>query len=199
VPYFPLFINLEGLTCVIAGGGGVALRKAQVLLDFGASIRALDPRPSVAFTDLARNQGPRFSLICRTYQGPEDLSGAALALAASGDRALNRRFARDAAAAGIPVNAADDPGACGFFFPAIVRRGGLVAGISTSGLCPRFAARLREELERSWPASWDEALEKLAAERQNLRGSVSAAETVKALDERISGLLAGDRGEGESR
>ena len=174
----------------------MALRKAQVLLDFGASIRALDPHPSAAFTGLAQSQGRRFNLICRAYQGPEDLSGAALALAAGGDRELNRRFAQDAAAAGIPVNVADDPEACGFFFPAIVRRGGLVAGISTSGLCPRLAARLREELEKAWPASWDEALEKLAAERQSLRASVSADETFRALDARISGLLA--RTEGES-
>jgi siroheme synthase-like protein len=104
----------------------------------------------------------------RGYAGPEDLRGSALVIAATDKRDLNRRIALDAAAAGIPHNTADDPAHCSFFFPALVTRGDLVAGITTSGSCPGLAGRLRKELEGMWPEDWWKALEVLAAERQRL-------------------------------
>ena len=36
--YFPLFINIKNKPCLVAGGGKVAMRKARVLLDFGAQV-----------------------------------------------------------------------------------------------------------------------------------------------------------------
>ncbi len=36
--YFPMFIELKDKPCLIAGGGKVALRKAETLLDFGARV-----------------------------------------------------------------------------------------------------------------------------------------------------------------
>jgi siroheme synthase-like protein len=133
MPFFPLFISLEGKRCVIVGGGAVAARKAKVLAEFGAALTVIAPDFSPELRSL---EGA--SLCRRPYRGPPDLAGAALVLAASGDRELNRLVAAHAGAGGIPVNVADDPGLCGFFFPALVRRGNAVAGISSSGGCPRL-------------------------------------------------------------
>jgi siroheme synthase-like protein len=192
VPYFPLFVNLKNLSCIIIGGGAVAVRKIQTLLDFGARVTAFDPEPSEALEDLARDH--EVILVRRPYAGPEDLSGARLVVAASNDRKANHRVSGDAQALGVPVNAADDPAACTFFFPAIVRRGDLVAGLSSSGRCPRFTARLKDELDRQWPAGWGEALEYLAAERKRLReGAAKDADVLPLLDERINRLLAGEK------
>ena len=37
--YFPLFVSLEGKQCLVIGGGKVALRKAKVLLEYGARLQ----------------------------------------------------------------------------------------------------------------------------------------------------------------
>ena len=41
--YFPLFINIKNKPCLVAGGGKVAMRKARVLLDFGAQVFVIAP------------------------------------------------------------------------------------------------------------------------------------------------------------
>jgi siroheme synthase-like protein len=186
MPHFPLFINLQDFPCLVAGGGAVGVRKIETLLEFGARVTVLDPRPSEALEELSRE---RLILLRRFYAGPEDLKGAKIVIAATGDREANHRVSRDAQARGIPVNVADDPEACTFFFPAIVRRGDLVAGISTSGVCPRFCARLRERLEKEWPPGWAEALKTLGAERRRLRAAEGAEKTLPLLDKMISRIF----------
>jgi siroheme synthase-like protein len=187
VPYFPLFVNLAGRFCLLVGGGAVAARKAQALIDFGASLTVVDPEPSENIRSLER-QG-LLGIRERAYGGTGEISGAALVVAATNDRELNQRIARDAEAAGIPVNVSDAPDLCSFFFPALVRRGELVAGISTSGACPRLTARLRQQLDRCWPSGLGEALEQLKEERRRIRESSDPAETIQRLDVLITGLL----------
>jgi siroheme synthase-like protein len=184
VPRFPLFINLEGRFCLVAGGGVAAARKVRALLDFGAVLTVVDPAPSEKIRSLER-QG-LLSVRERSYGGPAEITGAVLVIAATNDRELNARIARDAQMAAIPVNVADDPTLCGFFFPALVRRGDLVAGISTSGACPRLAARLREALEKSWPEHLGETLERLTEKRRQFRELLDTAELIHCLDELIT-------------
>lgn len=38
---FPMFIELENEICLIIGGGKVALRKAETLLDMGAEVHVI--------------------------------------------------------------------------------------------------------------------------------------------------------------
>ncbi|GHV82521.1 siroheme synthase [Spirochaetia bacterium] len=172
MPRFPLFISLEGLCCVIVGGGAVAERKVFALLDFGARIMvfaldATEPLKALALEG-------RITLRERAYGGAADIRGAALVLAATDDRELNRRIAEDARNAGIPVNVADDPDLCTFFFPALVRRGDLVAGISSSGACPGLVAGLRKQVDAIWPPELGEALEALKFERRRLLDSAES-------------------------
>jgi siroheme synthase-like protein len=161
----------------------VAERRAKTLLEFGARPRLIAPEVSQAHRVMARDG--LITLKERGYAGPEDLRGSALVIAATDNRELNRRIALDAAEAGIPYNTADDPKSCSFFFPALVRRGELVAGITSSGACPGLTARLRKELEKMWPEDWSKALETLAAERRQLLESPSE-QNQKALKELIA-------------
>ncbi|GHV36264.1 hypothetical protein AGMMS49546_01220 [Spirochaetia bacterium] len=150
----------------------MAARKARILLDFGAKLTIIAPEFSETIQALSPEHLRR-----RPYAGPEDIRGMALAIAATDDRECNRRVSQDAKAAGIPVNAADDPELCTFYFPALVKRGELVGAISSSGGCPRLASRLREELETQWPGDMGAFLESLSAERKRLLRARGAAET----------------------
>ncbi len=73
-------------------------------------------------------------------------------IAATDSRTVNRAVVEECRALGIPVNAADAPGECDFYFPAIARRGSLVAGVTASNTGHRLAAQaarqIRELLDR---------------------------------------------------
>jgi siroheme synthase-like protein len=186
MPYFPLFINIAGKQCVVVGGGKVGSRKTRTLLDFGAAVTVLDPVRSDQMQDLL----PQITFWERVYAGQADLAGSILVIAATNYRELNQRIARDAKDLGIPVNVVDDPGLCTFFFPALVRRGELVAGISSSGLCPRFTTLIREQMEELWHPRLGEVLEQLTTERECLKKSVDPEEKIQRLDRFILDVIA---------
>ena len=62
---FPMFIELENETCLIIGGGKVALRKAEVLLDMGAEVHVI----SREFEPDGPNYTPRISGIMHIENG----------------------------------------------------------------------------------------------------------------------------------
>ncbi|MBQ5331807.1 MAG: hypothetical protein J6K92_00900 [Oscillospiraceae bacterium] len=45
------------------------------------------------------------------------------------------------------MNTVDDPEKCTFIFPALVHKGNISVGISTSGTAPAFSAYLRRKIE----------------------------------------------------
>jgi precorrin-2 dehydrogenase / sirohydrochlorin ferrochelatase len=138
-------LRLEGHLCLTVGGGAVAARKVERLLDAEAAVRVVAPLLS---SKLARlTEAGRIEWMQREYQGG-DLVGAMLAFAATSSAAVNLAVAAEAAERGIPVNVADDRLASTFQVPAKVARGGVTLAISTAGRSPAYARRLREELER---------------------------------------------------
>lgn len=142
---YPAFVDVRGRTCVVVGGGDVAARRVDRLLASGAAVLVISPRVTAGLAGLGRRGS--VTLVEREYR-EGDLEGAFMAFAATGDRAVNRRVAAEAAEHGILFNAADDPALCSFFVPAVVERGPLVIAVSTGGRSPALARRLRERLER---------------------------------------------------
>lgn len=162
--WFPFFIQLEGARGLLVGGGRVALRKAEKLLPFGAQLTVVAPcicPPLAALPGLT---------LCRRAFADSDLSPAPdFVIAATGDRALNRRIAALCRARRILVNVVDDPAACGFYFPALVQRGRLCIGISTGGASPTAAVWLRQKIEALLPPGFDGILDRLAARREAVK------------------------------
>lgn len=143
VRLYPAMLRVEGQRCVVIGGGKVAQRKIERLLEAGADVTVVAPTLS---PELARwaDQG---SLRCerRPYRRG-DLSGAALVFAATDSRQVNAAVAEDAQLLALPINVADDPAGSSFQVPAVIEREGLTLAVSTGGRSPAFARRLREEL-----------------------------------------------------
>ena len=57
LPFLPLFIQLQGLPCLVVGAGTVAARKAKALLDAGAILTVVSPASSNAMQDLMQSNG----------------------------------------------------------------------------------------------------------------------------------------------
>lgn len=138
--YFPLFIDLQDKACLVVGGGRIALRKLQVLQDFGASLYLTAPQILPEILDIP-------GIIChRREYSPRDLDGKTLVIAATDDAALNRRIAADCRLRAIPVNAVDQPADCDFIFPAYLKEGEVVAAFSSGGQSPAVVQYLKEQM-----------------------------------------------------
>jgi precorrin-2 dehydrogenase/sirohydrochlorin ferrochelatase len=90
-------------------------------------------------------------------------------VAATNDPAVNRTVFEAADAAGIWINAADDPENCSATLPARLRRGPLLVTVSTGGASPAFASWLRRRLEAELGPEYDTLLDLLAEVRADLR------------------------------
>lgn len=158
-------IVLTGLAearCVIIGGGAVAERKARQLIEAGARPTVVSPGLCPALE--GRRVAGQIAHIARGYR-EGDLAGAALAIAATDDGAVNRQVAGEAQRLGILANIADAPELGGFHTVASVRRGDLLITVSTGGASPALAAELRRELEARYGPEYAERTRLAAAER----------------------------------
>ncbi|XCH78995.1 MAG: precorrin-6A reductase [Candidatus Dehalobacter alkaniphilus] len=130
-PWFPLFVSLQNKKIVVFGGGKIAARRIRTLLPFDANITVITPEliPELQ-QELAINQ--KVTLFCRKYQ-EGDCVGADLVLAATSESQANRQIAEECSRYGIPVSVADRKELCTFYFPAVVRKGNMVIGLTASG------------------------------------------------------------------
>jgi precorrin-2 dehydrogenase/sirohydrochlorin ferrochelatase len=150
--YYPVFLDIKGRNCVIVGGGEVALRKAERLLDCGAKVSIISPKLTPELTAL-KDKG-LITHVASEYSG-DLIVKAALIIGATDDEKTNARISQDARAKGIPVNIVDDPQKCDFILPAIAQRGDLFMAIGTGGKSPALARHLREELEARYGKEYE--------------------------------------------
>lgn len=147
-PMFPLFISLAGKRAVVVGGGQISARRVEKLRTFGAKITVISPAlHSRLLQDVDAGTVHWEKRAYRTG----DLAGTDLALAATDSRAVNHAVAQEAQAANIPVSVADCHEESSFYFPAVMRGGGLVAGMvsedgATHHAVREMAVKIREIL-----------------------------------------------------
>ena len=164
--YYPVYLNLRGRRCVIVGGGTVAEGKISRLLDSGAEICVVSPDATPGIRQFVADGAVRWEQ--RKYQHG-DLEGAFIAIAATNVREVNRRIFEEANERGVMLNAVDDPPNCSFIAPSIVQRGPVTLAISTSGVSPALARKLRESLQESADLAWADLSSVMAVARSHLR------------------------------
>jgi siroheme synthase-like protein len=173
VPLLPIFVKLDGRPCLVVGGGAVGRQKVRSLLECGAKITVVAPKARDEVRDLASDG--KLEWRARQYSA-EDVAGQHLVIAATDDPEVNHAVYADAVAAGVLVNAVDDPPFCDFYFGSVVRRGPLQIGISTAGESPAFAQRLREQLELLLDEGTGPWLERLGVLRREVLATHPAGE-----------------------
>jgi len=143
--FYPILVELQRKKALVVGGGKVAQRKIETLLECGAFVQVVARELTAELEELRSWRqieflGGEFS---EAY-----LEGAFLVFAATDDALLNRRVSQAAQQRGLLVNAVDQPADCNFIVPSVLTRGDLLIAVSTSGKSPAFARKVRVELER---------------------------------------------------
>lgn len=174
VSYFPFFVEMEGKSALVAGGGTVALGKIEKLLPYGPGVTVVAPEISENIRRI-----PGLQLFPRPFR-PGDLEGKSFVVAATGERAVNRRIAALCRERGLLVNVVDDPSACTFLFPALIKRGELSVGISTGGASPSAAIWLKERIAAVLPDRLEEILAYLGAARPAIKEALPEAARARA-------------------
>ena len=162
---FPLFLKLSGRRCLVVGGGTVAESKMQSLVRCGASVHLVAPEATGGIREAARSGQVVWD--ARPFL-PSDLEGLFLAVGATNSPGLHNEIFRLCQETGILCNMVDEPEHCDFYYPAVVRRGALQIAISTAGLSPLLAQRLRHELQEQIAPEYGAWLEQIGRQRSEL-------------------------------
>ena len=137
---YPVNLDLTGRRALVVGAGPVAARKVSGLLEAGADVTVVAP---TAVAEIAGDSGLRWHE--RPYRRGE-VASYRLAVTATGDTEVDSQVHRDAEAAGVWLNSADDPERCTFTLPAVSRHGDLQVTVSTNGNSPAISRWLRRSL-----------------------------------------------------
>ena len=182
---YPVSLVVAGKRCVVVGGGAVAARKAGGLVDAGAAVTVVAPDISAEIRDLP------VEVVERQYRSG-DLDQAWLVIAATNDPSVNRQVHADGRAARVWVNAADDPEACAFTLPAVLRRGPVTVAVSTGGHSPALAGWLRDQVAGLLGPEIGMLAEMLSEARDELQAAGRSTEELdwrRALDSDMLDLL----------
>lgn len=126
---YPIYLDLTSRSCLVVGGGAVALRKIKGLLEAGAKVTLIAPMvipPLAALLPM----NPNLIYLSKSFVHG-DAKGFFLVIAATDNHEVNAAVAQEAADNGQLANIADDPTAGNFIIPAQGHSGKLRFTVAT--------------------------------------------------------------------
>ncbi|WP_379130805.1 bifunctional precorrin-2 dehydrogenase/sirohydrochlorin ferrochelatase [Paenibacillus sp. sgz500958] len=171
--YLPIMLDCSGQRCLVVGGGNVAQRKIDGLLEAGAEVVVISPALNQTLAELAASK--RVNWHCREF-APGDTRGAFLIYAASNHSEVNREVAAEALTLGIPVNVASHAEEGSFITPGVVRRGRLTVAVSASGAGPGAVMAIRDLLDETLGEEYAPYLDFLHRMRTEIKKRESSPE-----------------------
>jgi precorrin-2 dehydrogenase/sirohydrochlorin ferrochelatase len=165
---FQINLDVKDRPCLVIGGEDEAAEKTDRLLEAGAKVTLISPKLNDALKGLAASarilhRGRRFKV--------SDVDGGVWLVmnTVKTDEVLSRDLFKLAKQKGFQLCSTDQPDYSTFTMPALVARGPLRIAISTSGVSPALASRLRQDLEPLFDERFEVFLEWLDAYRAHLQ------------------------------
>ena len=179
---FGLQINLDvkDRPCLVVGGGEEATEKTNRLLDAQGKVTVVSPTLTDELKKLAA--AARILHRGRRFKASDVDEGVVLVMnTVRDDQVLSRDLLALSKQKGFLLSSTDQPDYSTFTMPALVARGPLRIAISTSGVSPALAKRLREDLEPLFDERFEVYLEYLDAYRAHLHSTEPNVEKRQAL------------------
>ncbi|KAJ7219392.1 siroheme synthase [Mycena pura] len=163
--------QLQDKNVLIVGGGEVASHRIDSVLTADAHITLVAPVKGLH----ARTKGlidmypSRITYYDRRFSGPDEIHKMDMVLTALDDAKYSRDICEMCRKARVPVNAADIPELCDFYFGAQIRDGPLQIMISTNGNGPRMAALMKKKIQTALSGKEGEAIGRVGVLRAQLK------------------------------
>lgn len=184
-PYsdLPVMLKVAGRRCLVVGAGGVGVRRAKLLAEAGAHVVIVAPQvhPSARLLGAQVHERP--------FE-PGDLDGVLLAVAATGDQAVNEAISEAAKEKDVLVNRSDQGHASDLTFMASHRDGPLTIAVHTGGASASAATHIRALLTDSLDPDWGQLLTLALPARQQIQAAVSDRAKRTALLRRLTDDIA---------
>jgi len=142
---FPAFFRVAQKCVAVFGNGDEAFAKVRLLRNTQADIVVYADEPEA---DLAAYLTLNAIKTVKAAFLPEQVEGAVLVFAATGDAEQDQLVVAAARAQKIPANAVDQPEFCDFLTPALVNRAPVAVAIGTEGAGPVLAQMIRAQVDQ---------------------------------------------------
>ncbi len=168
--YYPVNLNIYNKKVLVVGGGAVATRKVERLLERGADVTLVSPEISLELTEFVKKFQVRW--INRVYKAGDEKEAFAVFCAISPGKKsirIEEGLFKRCMKKNILINIADKPEFCTFTLPALVSRGEFDIAIFTSGLSPRLAKKIKEDLEKVYGKEYNTYVKILGLMRHEIK------------------------------
>ncbi|KAI3483578.1 hypothetical protein L1887_53494 [Cichorium endivia] len=172
--------QLKGKKVLIVGGGPVAAGRLVNVLDADAILDVMCP--SSGLCDEMRYRIYTEKVVTNYVDAnydeahPEILDQYDMVLTAIDDVELSKKICYECRSRRIPVNVADVPPECDFYFGSLIRNGPLQVMVSTGGQGPKIASQTRQKIQAAIPKNVGQAITNVGKLRAMLRKRAPSAE-----------------------
>ena len=163
--------QLDSKRVLIVGGGEIASQRVESILTTDAKITLISPNDGLSprTKQLLAEHSDRITYHDRLFSGREELDGMHMVLTALDDFELSKTICTLCRTEKIPVNAADIPAYCDFYFGSQIRQGPLQIMVSTNGNGPKMANLVKRKLEKALSGFEGDAIAKVGELRAQLK------------------------------
>jgi len=147
----PILLDVSGQLVVVVGATRAAERTAATMASYGANVVVITPDISESLLELEAS-----GVLTTEARGyvRGDLTGAFIAVCAAGSPEIDAAVREEARALGVLVSVMNDADASGFTMPSVVQRGPMQIAVSTGGIAPSVARRVRREIAATYGPEW---------------------------------------------
>ncbi len=162
----PISLRADGRRALIVGGGNVAFRKAEALLEAGFALTAIAPSIDARLRALLDRPG---AVLHERAYASGDVLACDIVIAATDRPEINAAVVADARAAQILVCDATNPDDGDFTMQTTVRIGEMTFAIDSGRSSPAFAQRIARELRERFGPDYAAAARTIARMRTYVR------------------------------
>ena len=143
--YLPVALDVDGMKCLVVGGGIVGTRKTMKLTEYGANVTVVSPVLSSELEKLA--ESGRISWINEEYRTGH-VSGHKIVVAATLNDEVNLQVASDAKELGACTCITSRGESSPLIFPAVCKHGGLTVAVNSDGQNCLASRTLRDTIAK---------------------------------------------------
>ncbi len=161
----PIMINLSQMNVVVIGGGRIATRRVELLLEYASHIRVVSPHITEYLNGLIQQQQVTWH---QKEFDPSDVANADLVIAATNNDQVNDEIKHHLGPNTL-FNHVGNAKEGNITFPNQLRRGKLTISVSTDGASPKLAKQIIQNLAQTYDESYEDYIDFLYESRQLIK------------------------------